>query len=371
MKKIAFFIIVTSFFLSIIFLNFVSADVISINSGGDNQLCINSGGDIENCFFGNKPVFCVSQNCSGLGYNCGSISDGCGNTLNCGTCSANYICNSGICTAPGGGGTPGGGGGSEPTLPSITIIPTEINLTLSFNNVTHMSQRITQQIYLANNGNSEQTFAISQEGLGEIALLGTISITVAPGEVKSFSIDFIAPFKEGDISGSVFIGTYSVPVYAHITSNPLWFDSNIVVLNKNYQVSRGSSLKTRVELVPMGDKQKIDVILNYVVKDYNGKIYLTKQESVLVANRMNFDRDFGTGSLPLGNYVISLDLIYPGGVAPSSAHFEVIKTSLNDLIGVVLFFSSIGILSISLLLILIIIKRKRKEKNNEINTENV
>jgi hypothetical protein len=359
-------------FSFVVFINFVSADIISINSGGDNQICINSGGDVESCFFGSGAVACIPQNCSTLGYSCGTINDGCGVLLNCGVCSGNDTCNSGICTPPGGEGTSSSSsGGGTPTGPMITVSPKSINLTLSFNNVTHMSQRSTQQIYISNNGNSEQTFDITQTGLSEIALIGNTSVTVAPGEVKTVFIDFIAPFKEGDIHGSIFIGTYEVTVFAHITSNPLWFDSNIVVLNKNYQVSRGTQLKTRVELVPMGDKQQIDVTLNYVIKDYNGKVYLTQQETVLVSKRMNFDRDFGTGLLPLGNYVVSLDLVYPGGVAPSSAHFEVTKQSVNDLFGVILFFFSIGILSLSMLIILLIIKRKRREKLAAVSTENV
>jgi hypothetical protein len=348
-------------FLIVILINFVSADIISINSGGDSQLCINSGGDIENCFSSGSVVFCVPQNCSALGYNCGSISDGCGNTLNCGSCLAGYTCSLGICTlsstsssSSSGGSSSGGGTGG------ITVNPRLINLTLSFNNVTHMSQRSVQQIYISNNGNSAQTLSITQTGLDEIALLGNTSITVGPGEAVSISVDFIAPFREDDISGKIFIGSYDVAVSMHVTSNPLWFDSNIVVLNKDYQVPRGTQLKTRVELVPMGDKQKIDVTLNYVIKSYDGKVYLTQQETMLVGSRVSFDRNFGTGLLPLGQYVISLDLIYPGGVAPSNAHFEITKQSLNNLLGVILFFISLGILFLSLLIILFIMKRKRR-----------
>jgi hypothetical protein len=41
-----------------------------------------------------------------LGYNCGPAGDGCGGTLQCGTCSAPQTC--------GGGGTPNVCGGSVP-----------------------------------------------------------------------------------------------------------------------------------------------------------------------------------------------------------------------------------------------------------------
>ena len=47
---------------------------------------------------GTAPA-CVPATCQSLGRQCGSVSDGCGGTLNCGTCSGGLSC--------GGGGTPG------------------------------------------------------------------------------------------------------------------------------------------------------------------------------------------------------------------------------------------------------------------------
>lgn len=46
----------------------------------------------------NKEVDCTPDTCSSLGYNCGTWSDGCAGTLNCGACSSGYYCNSGVCT---------------------------------------------------------------------------------------------------------------------------------------------------------------------------------------------------------------------------------------------------------------------------------
>lgn len=46
---------------------------------------------------------CAPATCAGLGKNCGSLSDGCGNALACGTCSSGSSCVNGACTpdAPG------------------------------------------------------------------------------------------------------------------------------------------------------------------------------------------------------------------------------------------------------------------------------
>lgn len=43
---------------------------------------------------------CTPSTCAGLGKNCGSVSDGCGGTLSCGTCSTGYTCSaSNVCTS--------------------------------------------------------------------------------------------------------------------------------------------------------------------------------------------------------------------------------------------------------------------------------
>jgi hypothetical protein len=354
MKKL----VILSLILAIFYFPNVNADIISVNSGGSTDLIVNPDTYIEGFFD------CIPQTCAKLGYNCGSWDDGCAKILDCGSCGAGFTCSSGICTAipPGGGGDAGGGGGGAGTITSpIIVIPSSINLTLSFNNQTHMSQRITQKIYVTNNGTSTQNLSISQSGLGNIIILGTNSLALASGETKELLVDFVAPLEERDFSGYIQVGPRRISVFLHVTSNPLWFDSNIAVLNRDYKVSQGNLLKTRVELVPMGEKSRLDVTLNYIIKDVSGKIYLTQSETVLVENRMNFDRNFGTGMLPLGKYIVALDLIYPGGVAPSSAHFEVVKKSAGDIFGMILFFLVLGILLIVILIIILLIRKKRKE----------
>jgi len=377
MNKLNYIFFVLVFILS---LSYASADVISVNSGGNNELVINPETYIDGFF----SKICVPYTCFSLGYNCNSWDDGCGKTLNCGTCSSGYTCSSGVCTGttPGGddggaGGGGGGGGGSDGGLVASSLIvdPNSINLTLSFNDQTKMSQRATQKIYITNNGTTDLTLSVSQTGLDNVIFFENTPIIVSPGQTQTLPIDFVAPLEQKDIIGSIKItnsntGAYKeIPVFLHITSNPLWFDSNIVVLNKDYKISQGSLLKTKVELVPMGEKSRLDVTLNYVIKDMNGKIYLTKSETILVEQRINFERNFDTGMLPLGKYVIYLDLIYPGGVAPSSAHFDIIKKSASDIFGIILFILVIGILFIAIFIIFLLIRKKKKKKEEVEETE--
>ncbi len=343
MKKIGLFLFV---FLIIPFIN---ADVISVNSGGNEQIVIGSDTYIEG-FFG-----CVPTTCTKLGYNCGTWDDGCAKTLNCGSCASGYTCTSGTCVADVIITPPGGPSGGTPTA-NVAVIPTTINLNLAVN--TNKEQIISVE----NLKSTSTSVSIRQTGLDNMVILGDTSLTLESGETKRFSAIFVALNETGIFTGNIIVGTVSIPVSLNVKTKLLLFDSNIVVLNKDYKVSQGSDLRTRVTLLPMGDEERLDVLLNYVIKDYQGETYLTQSESVLVEKKMNFVKNFGTGSLPLGKYVVGLELVYPGGVAPSSAHFEVVQKSGTDILGMLIFILVIFILIIAILIIILIIRRKRKQE---------
>ena len=346
------------FIFLLILVPVISADTISINSGGDSQLCITSGNDIEQCFF------CVPTTCAKLGYDCDTWSDGCAKTLNCGTCGAGFTCTSGVCTAepvsPPGGGGAGGEPGVAPICKIITN-PTEINIKLTVGTNKPVIIKVT------NNDNVKTIINLVQiQNTDDYGVLfNPTTLSLEPGETKDLEVTFVAKNKTGNFPVKLKIGCAEVLSILSIKTKLLLFDSNIVVLNRDYKVSQGSRLRTKVNLIPMGDKERLDVTLNYVIKNYAGKVYLTQSETVLVEDAIEFKRNFETGMLPLGDYVIGLELVYPGGVAPSSAHFEVLKRSLEDVFGLILFLLVMGILIIAILIILLLIKRRRKKEEEK------
>jgi hypothetical protein len=335
--------------LILIFILFptITADIISLNSGGSEEITISSGANIEQFFF------CSPSTCTNLGYNCGSWSDNCGGTLNCGTCASGYTCSSGICTIITTGDDGGSSGGTSTPTAKITITPPEITLTMVINTA------INQIIEIKNLRTNQQTISLSQSKLNNLVFLNETSITLMGGETKNINARFAAPSEPGIYTGKILIGNKQILVTLNVKTKLLLFDSNIIVLNENYRVPQGDKLKTQVTLIPLGDEERLDVTLNYEIKDYDGKIYLTQSETLLVDKEINFKRDFGTGILPLGQYVIGLELIYPNGVAPSSAHFEIIKKIPIDF-GNLIFYLIISILIIAILIVIILITKKKK-----------
>jgi len=351
------FLLTFSLLLIIFFQPSAEADVISINSGGSEQIIINPDAYIEG-FFSGKVFQC------GDGIIDTAIGETCddGNIVSGDGCSSTCIIEVPVIPPADGGG--GGGGGAAVVSQNLAVIPAEFAITLAINtNAQH-------KISVTNLGTSATTVSLSKQmfdnnsNLVEMIVIDTTSFTLQPGETRQIDVIFLATSSTGIFTGRIMIGNVLIPVSINVKTQLLLFDSNIVVLNKDYLVVKGDALKTRVTLIPLGDKERLDVTLDYTIRDYSGKVYITKKETLLVENRINFDRDFDTGSLPIGRYVVGLELKYPGGVAPSSAHFEVVQRAPITF-GTIVLWLIILIIIIAIIIIIIIIYRRRKKKEEE------
>ena len=328
----------------------LDADIISINAGGTTEFIINPDQYIEGFFFG----VCVPDTCSGLGYNCETWPDGCGGTIYCGTCASGETCTAGTCVVV----TPptNGAGPAAPAV-NIAVTPTEINIDMAINTA------VDRTITVKNLGTSSVNVSITQTNLDDMVILSVKYLYLIAGETKTFNARFVAPGTPDTYTGKIKVGNKEVSVALNVKTKLLLFDSNIVVLNENYQVPQKQKLRTKVTLIPLGDKERMDITLNYEIKDYDGNVYLTKSETLLIEDRVEFKRNFDTGMLPLGKYIIGLELIYTGGVAPSSAHFEVIEPVVA--FGKLILFLIIAILILAILILLVLIIRYLKKKRAE------
>jgi len=344
------------FFLSIIsFLPAISADVISQNSGGNNEIVVTDK-YIEGFFFASNPLCGNGILEPENGEQCDD-----GNTIGGDGCSA--TCQTEVVVPPPGGGgvTPGGGGVVIPSA-NITVSPTDFNVNLAIDTTTERTIKVT------NTGAIALTVSVSQSNLGSHVILENTTLTIPAGQTVDFKVIFVALSESGIFTGIINIGGKQIPVSLNVKTKLLLFDSNIVVLNKNYLVDQGDELKTRVTLIPLGDPTRLDVSLLFTIRDYSGEIYLTKSETLLVDKLTELNRNFDTGTLAPGKYVVGLELRYPNGVAPSSAHFEVMEKKGISIISRIIMYLISLILLILIIIIIILIWRRVKKKIDE-NTE--
>lgn len=349
------------FCLTIIFFIFVlsnnqftSADVISINAGGSTNLSVSVDRYIEGFFFGIPEI--VAVGCGNGVIESGEQCDD-GNTNSGDGCSSSCQ-TEGVVQPPG-----GGGGGPGPTVPTvnISITPAQFNINLAVNTTTERIIKVT------NLGTSAVTVQVSQADLGSHVILPTGNLTIQSGQTQDLKVVFVALSEPGIFTGKIIIDGREALVSLNVKTKFLLFDSNIVVLNKDFKVVQGKELKTLVTLIPVGEPERLDVTLRFTIKDYKNKVYLTKSETMMVEKQVQLKRNFDTGTLPRGDYIIGLELIYPNGVAPSSAHFTVVEKPKLSLIIIILIILAILIILILIVIILILLlkRRKRREKEGE------
>jgi cysteine-rich repeat protein len=256
---------------------------------------------------------------------------------------------------------------------NIRIDPTEIKRNMLINSNIEVNIGITNL-----DKKSFVNFSVSSFGFDPDLIVNfwdnkrkiwvqSFNLNLSAGGIEELRVRFSAPSDVGLYNGTLSIDGKRVNVTLNVQEKLLLFDSNIIVLNPDYLVPQGDKLRTSVTLIPLGDKQRMDVTLNYFIKDYNNTVYLTRSETVLVENQVNFKRNFDTGVLPIGPYIINLELIYSNGVAPSSAHFEVTSGRQSTFFGKIVFFLINSILIILIIIILLVILRiiKRVIENNK------
>jgi cysteine-rich repeat protein len=324
-----------------------SADVISINSGGTGNVILNPDRFIEGFFFGDVEE--AGPVCGNGIVETGEQCDD-GNTVSGDGCSA--TCQTEAVTPPG-----GGGGGGEPSL-NIAVSPTEFNINLAVDTTTPRTIQVT-------NLGTSQVVATVSHNLGSHAIIENTSLTIPGGGSVELNVVFVALSEPGVFTGTINIGGQTVLVSLNVKTELLLFDSNIVVLNENYQVAQGEELRTLVTLIPLGDPSRLDVTLNFIIKDFRNQLFLTRSETLLVDSQVQLNRNFDTGALPLGDYVVGLELVYPNGVAPSSAHFKVVERILPGIFGRIVIFLLMLILLILIIIIIILIIRRLREKQRQ------
>ncbi|MGA2129992.1 MAG: hypothetical protein ABSG05_00025 [Candidatus Pacearchaeota archaeon] len=317
------FLLIFSLFLIIIFYSQqIRADVISINAGGDNNTAVTPSNYIENFFSGIENAVGITP------------------------------------PPPPPPPPPGGGGGGAPPA-NISLNPSEFNINLAVNTTTERTITVT------NTGTTPVT-VFASSNLPDHIILNPTNLTIAVGQSATVKATFVASSKPGIYTGIITIGGMPVLVSINVKTTFLLFDSNIVVLNPNYQVQQGDQLLTQVTLIPLGSQENTDVTLVFTIRDYNSKIFLTKSETMMINKLTTIDRNFDTGTLPPGKYVVGLQLTYGTSVAPSSAHFEVTKKKSTIVSTIILYLILLILLIMILILIILIWRRIKKMREEEI-----
>jgi hypothetical protein len=280
----------------------------------------------------------------------------------CSTCSTDC----GACNP--GGGSPGGGsgsGGSTRTIPKpqnqnndLVIVPSELTLSIV------RDVPVDQEFTIFNSGTKEIKLTFSTDQLENFITFDQNPITLSPGEEKVLKIKILVNKGNQVIAGKIIISLDSgpikeIPIVLNSRSKDFIFDAKIQIPPSFKKISSGTPLQADVILSQVGEPKKIDVVATYEIKDFSGNSYSVAQETFSVNGEKKFTKEFATSTLPIGNYVLGLDLTYPGAFAVSSDQFEIVQQTENSKTVQII----VPIIFISLLALVVLFVLFKNKKN--------
>ena len=219
-----------------------------------------------------------------------------------------------------GGGSGGGGGGGEVVVSNLAFDPTELGFNIVVGGEYEAIVSVTNLADFALN------ITISQNNLDDLLTIENRKVEFSPGEIKELKFLFKGPNVSGIYAGSILIGGNEILVSANVRTIDLLFDAMITIPDSLKKLSANDALQAQVVLIPMvDDLERMDVTLNYVIRDFEGNIYLIESETILVDSQKSFKKTFNVNNLVNGNYLVGLELVYPGGIATSSSHFSIVS----------------------------------------------
>lgn len=259
-----------------------------------------------------------------------------------------------------GGGSPGRGGrGGTPStgfsVPAVyekTILLGELDL---------------GGINITNLATSSETFNVKIESLDEIIILQQENITISGRSTGQVSFIIVSPNETGIYTGKIIVTSSDstskevlaiISVISTSENKSLLFDATLRIPFFMKTRKLNSNLLTSINLFQIDAEEEVDVILKYVIKDFEDIVHFTESEEISIYKEKAFDKSFDLTGLPEGEYIVGLEIIYQENVFTANSQFNIKSRALNmlEVLGAIFF---LAIIIVSVILIFIIRKRRR------------
>jgi len=293
-----------------------------------NLYIANTKGEDSPAICGNDVVE-TGEDCDGSDLNGGTcVSEGyVSGTLSCsGSCG--YVTS--VClTSSGTPGTSGGGGGGGTVTPAVNVSSIKISAIpgdLVVSVVVGKEEK--REVYIKNLGTSKVVLQLKTSGLNPESALDKTSITLESGKQEKVYLT-LKNLRKGVYAGKIIVEyngqvVKEVPLIVNMKSDDFLFDSKVSLPKGKYSLV-GEDLVAQVNLKEVAvQKEPVDVTVNYVIKGFDGSTYLDESETFAVQGSVTYAKNFSTAGLPIGKYVLGIEVVYPGAFATSSVQFSVV-----------------------------------------------
>lgn len=168
----------------------------------------------------------------------------------------------------------------------------------------------TRILRISNIGNVNLTFNLILEGLGGMVLLSDKDFSLEFGETKAVTVDFVAQENTpvDEYTGKIFInssaGEMIVPIVIDVNSREYEFEIDVNLSEKFKRVNPGDDVIGSIFIYNLKDLVFDNVTLYYAIKDLEGNIYDSGEESFLLEQELFLNRTLNLPKdSPVGNYL--------------------------------------------------------------------
>ncbi|MGV8151966.1 MAG: hypothetical protein ACP5OG_02705 [Candidatus Nanoarchaeia archaeon] len=268
----------------------------------------------------------------------------------------------------------GGGGGGGPSTPTQDL-PAPVNYPSTSDylvvdrpiiiiNITQGSSKQEKVVFL-NPTNEDYIINISHNA--NFVNFRENSFIVKAGEQKEVFVDIYAGIDmpvDAYTAKVTLIGSkfrQQINMLLNVRDRTRVFD--VSVKSEKLKVGLESNLKSNIDIVNNGELRNIDVLLEYSIKDFNDKIYISHKENITIINTLNLIRILKLPSeISYGQYVFYTRVSYGNASSVSSYVFEV-----GDYKDYSLYYWIAGIVLVLAIIFYIILKRRKKKQDKPQN----
>ena len=218
----------------------------------------------------------------------------------------------------------------------------------------NQGDRLRETIIITNTGKESLLFSLNLQGeIGRFVILSEESFSLLAGESKTINVDFFVGNNEtGAVySGSIIVNTgslsKSVSVVLEVLEKEALFDLKSELFD--ITLTKIQNLKTKITLSEVSGLGKVNVFLEYFIKDFLENEIKIGEETLEVDGSLEIERTFSLPeTLKAGEYVFYVKLSYRDSVATSLNTFKIINVEAIFLLVIFLIILVIVLFSVFL-----------------------
>lgn len=248
---------------------------------------------------------------------------------------------------PAGGSSSGGGG-------SVVVNDFEISEEM-FHIKIKQGENQQKKLEIKSLSQKNISISVNYSELSDFLIISEEEFVLLAGETKTINLDFFSKEKENPdaYTGRIIIKSSStqkiINVVFEVQEKLPLFDLRVDILNK--KVVPGKNVKFNLLTINQGDLTGFDILVHYSIKDFEGKVYEFKEESIKIDRQLEIERSLVVPeNISLGKYILYSKISYQNITASGIDTFEAVTAS-----GLLLYNLFLGFIVIAIIIIIIIL----------------